>query len=138
VVAGAANLSLDLRHPQDEIRAQAHSAMLDESAAIARRRSVKYCLDRSESYAAVPADRRLTDVLAQAATSAGQPFARMVSGAGHDAGIMARLTPMTMLFVRSPGGVSHHPDEAVRKEDVAAALKVMVAFLQQLAREDAA
>jgi allantoate deiminase len=56
----------------------------------------------------------------------------MVSGAGHDAAVMAGLTPMTMLFVRSPGGVSHHPDEAVAVADVTAALEVMVAFLGTL------
>jgi allantoate deiminase len=57
----------------------------------------------------------------------------MVSGAGHDAAVMARLAPMTMLFIRSPGGVSHHPDEAVHRDDVAAALSVMVTFLHRLA-----
>jgi allantoate deiminase len=34
-----------------------------------------------------------------------------------------------MLFLRSPGGVSHHPDERVRRDDVRAALAVMVRFL---------
>ena len=57
----------------------------------------------------------------------------MVSGAGHDATVMARLGPMTMLFLRSPGGLSHHPDETVLREDVEAALDVMTAFLSKLA-----
>jgi allantoate deiminase len=38
-----------------------------------------------------------------------------------------------MLFVRSPGGVSHHPDEAVRAEDVAVALDVLEEFVRMLA-----
>jgi len=38
-----------------------------------------------------------------------------------------------MLFLRSPGGISHHPDESVRVEDVAAALQVGAAFLERLA-----
>ena len=46
---------------------------------------------------------------------------------------MAGLAPVTMLFVRSPGGISHHPAEAVVAEDVTAALEVMVAFLERLA-----
>jgi allantoate deiminase len=46
---------------------------------------------------------------------------------------MAGIAPMAMLFVRSPGGVSHHPDEAVLPGDVAAALEVLVAFLHRLA-----
>jgi len=40
-----------------------------------------------------------------------------------------------MLFVRSPGGISHHPAESVRQEDVAASLEVARRFLEQLGRE---
>ena len=37
----------------------------------------------------------------------------MTSGAGHDAMIVAARMPAAMLFLRSPGGISHHPDESV-------------------------
>jgi allantoate deiminase len=40
-----------------------------------------------------------------------------------------------MLFVRSPGGISHHPDEAVEIDDVAAAIAVGGAFLDDLASQ---
>jgi N-carbamoyl-L-amino-acid hydrolase len=45
----------------------------------------------------------------------------VVSGAGHDAGIMAAAgVPTGMLFVRSRnGGVSHSPDELSSAEDIA-------------------
>ena len=54
------------------------------------------------------------------------------SGAGHDAAIMAKITPVAMLFVRCAGGVSHHPDESVRSEDVGIALEVLTDFVQSL------
>jgi allantoate deiminase len=57
---------------------------------------------------------------------------RMSSGAGHDAMIMARRMPAAMLFLRSPGGISHHPDETVLPEDIAAALQVAEALLNEL------
>jgi allantoate deiminase len=134
VVPGSAYLSLDVRHLENVIRAQTHTTMIKQAAAIAERRGVEFFYHGSEHSGEVPADKRLTQLLAQAATSVGQPFLRMMSGAGHDAAAMASLAPMTMLFVRSPGGVSHHPDEAVRVADVAAALEVMVTFLKRLAR----
>ena len=46
------------------------------------------------------------------APPAAQPRS-ITSGAGHDAMIVARRVPAAMLFLRSPGGLSHHPDEAV-------------------------
>ena len=54
------------------------------------------------------------------------PVKTMVSGAGHDAMIMAQIAPSCMLFVRCRDGVSHHPDEFVEPEDVCVALQVMV------------
>ncbi len=38
--------------------------------------------------------------------------------------MLATKVPAAMLFLRSPGGISHHPDETVLAEDVAAALAV--------------
>jgi allantoate deiminase len=138
VVPGAVRLSLDVRHANDDLRRRATAAFLAQAEMLARRRGVEVCQERSESYPAVPADRQLTELLARAADQARQPFLRMISGAGHDAAIMAGLTPMCMLFVRSPGGISHHPDEAVLPADVAVALEVVVAFLQGLASGDLA
>jgi allantoate deiminase len=46
--------------------------------------------------------------------------------------IVARRMPAALLFLRSPGGISHHPDESVLPEDVAAALTVGMQFLEQM------
>jgi allantoate deiminase len=59
----------------------------------------------------------------------------MPSGAGHDAMVMATRVPTAMLFLRSPGGISHHPDETVLAEDVEAALAVGRKFFERLAAE---
>jgi allantoate deiminase len=56
----------------------------------------------------------------------------MVSGAGHDAVVIARKVPTAMLFLRSPGGISHHPDEAVLPGDVQAAFEAGLYFLKHL------
>jgi len=56
----------------------------------------------------------------------------MPSGAGHDARIVAERVPISMLFLRSPGGLSHHPDESVLPEDVEAALATSLAFIELL------
>jgi allantoate deiminase len=61
----------------------------------------------------------------------------MPSGAGHDAMIVARRMPAAMLFLRSPGGISHHPDESVLANDVDAALEVGMRLLDELERRNA-
>jgi allantoate deiminase len=133
VVPGSASLTLDLRHPQDATREDATMTLLNNASTIAAQRGITFHVDHAEHHRAVPTDTRLTNLLDECARAAGYAPLQMLSGAGHDAAVMASLAPMTMLFVRSPGGVSHHPDEAVLMPDVSAALEVMVGFLHRIA-----
>ena len=81
-------------------------------------------------------DERLTAFMTDAIEAAAFPVKSMTSGAGHDAMIMARrMHQLSMLFLRSPGGLSHHPDESVREEDIEAALIVGEKFLRRLSAE---
>jgi allantoate deiminase len=135
VIAGAVRVSLDVRHADDAARKSAVAALLAQAEAIAQRRALVLQSARQMDQPAVPMDERLTAFLADAIEAAGLPVKSMPSGAGHDAMVMAACVPTTMLFLRSPGGISHHPDETVREEDVTAALEVCGKFLQRLAAE---
>ncbi|MGH9606579.1 MAG: allantoate amidohydrolase [Terracidiphilus sp.] len=135
VVPGAVTATLDARHAQDAARAAAVESLLECAGAIAARRGLALNCIRQMDQPAVPMDEQLTAFVAEAIGAAGFPVKRMASGAGHDAMVMAARVPTAMLFLRSPGGVSHHPAEAVLEEDVEAALLVGRKFLERLAAE---
>jgi allantoate deiminase len=135
VIAGVARVSLDVRHADDASRKSAVEILLAQAHAIATRRGLKLQTARQMDQPAVPMDERLTAFLAAAIDAAGLPAKQMPSGAGHDAMVMAARVPASMLFLRSPGGISHHPDESVLEEDVETALNVGCKFLQRLATE---
>ena len=63
---------------------------------------------------------------------------RLVSGAGHDAMVLAAAgVPTAMLFVRSlNGGASHSPDELTSDEDIALAVDALTDTLRRLASAD--
>lgn len=73
-------------------------------------------------------------VLRDELAARGLPVVELVSGAGHDAGILARAgVASAMLFVRSlAGGVSHSPCEHSSEEDVALAVDVLAGALAAL------
>jgi allantoate deiminase len=133
VVPGVVTVSLDLRHAHDPTRVSAVKELSAKATAIATRRGI--ALDRTDQLdqPAVPMDERLTSFLADAIEAAGFPARTMPSGAGHDAMVMAARVPTAMLFLRSPGGISHHPSETVLEEDVEASLHVAREFLLRLA-----
>jgi allantoate deiminase len=118
VIAGRVRTSLDVRHASDRIRTDAVSEFRESSAAIAARRGLSVRWETRLEQSAVPMHEMLVRTLQEAIPEA--PL--MVSGAGHDAMVLAEKVPTAMLFLRSPGGISHHPDETVLPEDVAASL----------------
>jgi allantoate deiminase len=130
VVAGQLRASLDVRHGEDAVRHQAVDQLLAESVSIAKRRGLTTVSKMLMDQPAVTMDARLCALARDAIRSVGVEPLSMVSGAGHDAMILAERVPSTMIFLRSPGGISHHPDESVRAEDVRNALAAGVAFLR--------
>jgi allantoate deiminase len=132
VVAGSARATLDVRHADDDVREHAVAELRRSAEAIAAARGLKLAWTTHLENPAVQVDERLTGLLADAVQTAGYPLVRLPSGAGHDAVALADLTGIAMLFVRCAGGLSHHPDESVERDDVEAAIEVLVALLERL------
>lgn len=132
VIAGEACVSLDVRHSIDDLRKRAVEDMIREAEQIAQRRGLSLRWSTLLSQPAVPMDPFLTGQCEEAIRKAGCEPHRMVSGAGHDAMILAEKVPSAMIFLRSPGGISHNPKESVLVEDVARALESGLHLLDQL------
>jgi allantoate deiminase len=135
VVAGQLRASLDVRHEKDEVRHRAVQHLLDSASAIAQRRGLTVSSSVQMDQAAVAMDAGLCALATEAIRDAGVTPLNMISGAGHDAMILAERVPATMIFLRSPGGISHHPDETVRLADVENALAAGGLFLRKFVQE---
>lgn len=132
VIAGVCTATLDARHADDEARAGAVARLAHRAKEIAARRNLDLSWTPRLDQPAVSMDPSLTAALERAVRRAAAPVHHLSSGAGHDAMIVASRMPAAMLFLRSPGGLSHHPDEAVIEADVAAAIEVGRHFLNEL------
>jgi allantoate deiminase len=132
VIAGSVTASLDIRHASDEVRRVLVKQLLQCAEQIAASRCLTVSWVQRLDQPAVRMDPALVALLERAVMSTGRTVHRMSSGAGHDAMIVARRMPAAMLFLRSPGGISHHPDETVLAEDVDSALDVGLEFLEWL------
>jgi allantoate deiminase len=132
VVPGVAVVSLDVRHANDAMREQAVTELLGEAKRLGDTRGVRAASRETSRADAVAMDERVCKLLANAVETVGAPVHRMVSGAGHDAMILAGRVPAAMLFIRTPAGLSHHPDEAVAEADVQVAVDVLGQLLESL------
>lgn len=84
------------------------------------------------------ADPSIQTVIREAARSAGFSSADLPSGAVHDAGEIARIAPMGMIFVPSRDGISHAPQEFSSWDDIANGTEVLYRTVLLLDREPAA
>ena len=133
VIAGEAWLTLDVRHSSDEIRTRVVVDLIRQAEGIAARRGLSIQERTLLSQRAVAMDSFLNGELEQAILKTGCKPHRMVSGAGHDAMIMVERVPAAMIFLRTPGGISHHPAESVACKDVEKAIECGLHLLDQLA-----
>ena len=133
VIPGEVSLSLDIRHPDDNVRVERTRHILERSKEIATRRSVEVSVELLGENASIPCAPRLVSLMSKAIEAQGTPAIQLASGAGHDLVPMSALTDVGMLFIRCKGGVSHNPAESVAAEDVAVAIDVLSRFLDLLA-----
>ena len=134
VVAGEALFTVDMRSPDDAVRGGAFERLRADCAAIASRRAVKIDFVQTYDQAAVICDPHLATLWDDAVQAQGfRPF-RLPSGAGHDGLAMVALCPVSMLFVRCRGGISHNPAESVKTDDVEIAIAVLQDMIARLGR----
>ena len=140
VVAGLAEISLDLRDVTARERDATWVRIRSELQSICLGRGVDYEVIGLHEAAEAVCDPALQEAVAagvRAATGEAEPI-ELPSIAGHDAMAVAAATGIGMLFLRCAGGISHHPDESVTEEDVALAIDALHATVLHLAMTHAA
>ena len=135
VISGTVTLTLDVRHQTDSIRRTAGVQLQKLARKIAATRRVKASAQLVQQTPSAACASKLSNLLERAAKIHQPQIIRLSSGAGHDAAILAGITPAAMLFIRCKGGISHHPDESASRQDVRVALAVLNDFLRLLGSE---
>jgi OHCU decarboxylase len=117
VIADRVEFTIDFRAPADvtlDEGGRRIPALLQE---IAQRRSLGIETTMTESIPARPMSQAMIDRFSHVAPN----LPRTVSGALHDAAVLAPYVPTIMLFVPSRDGISHNAAEFSRVEDIATA-----------------
>lgn len=131
VVPGSAVFALDIRSPVDRTRRYGLRQIEQEMRAIARRRQLTVRPAETYNESSATCDKRIISHFSAAMDAMGQAQFGLPSGAGHDGVAMVKMCPIGMLFVRCKGGISHHPDESVKADDVEIATRTLMAFLDR-------
>ena len=133
VIAARATITVDLRNTDEGLLQQAEHALATYLKELEQSEGVTITARRLARFEPVSFDTALADRIAHHAQALGLSQQRMTSGAGHDAQMLARICPTSMIFVPSVGGISHNPAEYTAQEDLIAGANVLLASLTELA-----
>lgn len=131
VVPGQVVFRIDLRHPENAVRARLGTRI----EALARSHAVP-CRIEARRLVDAPSngfDPGLQRRVAAAAAALGLPARPILSTAGHDARHLAPLCPAAMIFIPCRGGISHAEAEWCEPAHVQAGAAVLAAVLAELA-----
>ena len=133
VIPGRVTFTVDLRHADVAGRRALEERIRSLCGTIASERGLGIGIRTLHERPPVPMDGAVRQVLERAAMEAGVTPVALVSGAGHDAQVLAARCQVGMLFVPSIGGRSHCPEEATDPKHLALGTQVLARALELLA-----
>ena len=132
VIPGVAKFTIELRDLSTEKLAGLAGAIRAQGVEIARSTRTTITIEPLSQNPPAIASAEVQRAIERAADSLRLAHVRLPSGAGHDAQMMAQLSPMGMIFVPSVGGISHSPKELTSWTDCANGANALVAAVLEV------
>ncbi|MET2826091.1 Zn-dependent hydrolase [Mesorhizobium shangrilense] len=145
IVSGSINsvpehavFTVDLRDPDERLLDNAENQLRFAIARAEADHGVTIEIRRMSQSSPVRFDDALVARAGALAERGGIAYRRLVSGASHDAQMLAARCPTLMLFAPSRDGISHSPAEHTDDDDIIAAANLLAGLVRDLAEADPA
>jgi allantoate deiminase len=133
IIPESVEFTLDIRDVELERRNHIIKKIEDKIKQVSNDRRLDYEIERNVDVAPVKCSKNLVKSLKEASEQLGIEAPVMVSGAGHDAMLLAEITEIGMVFVRCKNGISHQPNEWADTDDIVIGTNVLFeAVLKQI------
>ena len=136
VVPKSATLTLDVRNTDEKILREVEFKIAKKIVELADAEGVSISSRVLARFEPVEFDAQLTGLIAELAQHHNRSVMLMPSGAGHDAQMLARVCPTTMIFTPSVQGISHNPAEFTNADDLVAGTNILMDTMWALAHFD--
>jgi ureidoglycolate amidohydrolase len=124
--------TLDIRDIDADNRDQVIATIRREASSIAARRNVELQIECKNSDPPAIASQPIISAIERACQATKASHQKMISRAYHDSLFMARIAPISMIFIPCRGGVSHRPDEYSTPEQIGIGVEVLARTLAEL------
>ncbi|MBB4652303.1 N-carbamoyl-L-amino-acid hydrolase [Aminobacter niigataensis] len=125
-VPGRTVLTIDIRSPEKDVLDAMDQRIREGIALIAEVLDIGHDVEQVGHFDPVAFDSECVQMVRNAAERLGYSHRDIVSGAGHDACWVNRVTPTAMIFCPCVDGLSHHEAEEIDPEWAAAGCDVLL------------
>ena len=132
IVPGEVKFTIDIRSKQAECIAEVRRKIEESLAEAGAAKGVSYTVVEKLSVPPVKLAEDIVAVLNKHSDRLGFRKQTMLSGAGHDAMVMAAITDVGLVFVKSKGGRSHCPEEWTDYEDLQKGIEVICETIMEI------
>ena len=126
VIPGRVLLTVDLRAADDTALDSMTAALQKACGSLAVEGKIAIAIEEVVYFPPQPFTPELVQAVRDGAGILGLQCLDVISGAGHDAVYMARVTPCAMIFVPCKDGISHNEIEDARPEHLEAGCNVLL------------
>ena len=133
VIPGECEFTIDFRSSSNDTLRDGDARIRQLVQQTCERRGLRHALEQKEAAPVIAMDSTVCDRLRASAQRIGVTAPPAVSGALHDAAVIAPHLPTAMVFVASRDGISHNPAEFSRVEDIALAAQIIQGVVSEVA-----
>lgn len=133
VIPGKVEFTVDIRHQDDEARANAIEILREQLSTIALTHDVDLTIETDWKSDAVEFSPDVIKGIAEGAEEFGYPAMELFSGPGHDAKYVAQVADTGMIFIPSHKGISHNEQELSFHDDIEKGANVLLYAVTKLA-----
>ncbi len=134
VIPQSVTFTIDVRNTDDALLRRAEQHLLQFVEQICTQESCTLQMRTMARFEPVSFDESMINRVERVATAHGNSTLRLPSGAGHDAQMLARVCPTSMIFVPSVNGLSHNIAEFTESADIEAGANVLLHVVLELAK----
>ena len=126
VIPQYVKLTLDVRADKQSTIDKMNTLVVEELEDIGNDKGIEVEMKRILTIPPVDMSKDNLGILIRKSEELGLDYEIMNSGAAHDAMIMSKIAPSSLVFVPSVNGLSHHPEEWTEYDDIVKGIQLLL------------
>ena len=118
VIANKIEFTVDMRNPKNEKLSNIEQKIIKKIKKLCSQNNIKFAIKKLVKFTSVKFDNKINNIIKNHAKKLKYSNMDLFSGAGHDAQMLAKVCPTSMIFVPSTKGISHDKREHTKNQDL--------------------